>query len=99
MTAAPQDPLSRLARLPYLPWVLLGGHFLLWSLLGLLTDVHPDMADHWVWSRKLGWGYYEHPPLVALTMAPINWLSLDPVLGLKLGSALFSAVQGQWIFC
>ena len=40
-------------------------HCLLWFSLGLILDLHPDTADHWVWSRYLSWGYYEHPPMVA----------------------------------
>ncbi|MGA3083175.1 MAG: glycosyltransferase family 39 protein [Thermodesulfobacteriota bacterium] len=40
-------------------------HFLIWFSLGMVFDLHPDTADHWVWSRYLSWGYYEHPPMVA----------------------------------
>ncbi|MEW6186482.1 MAG: glycosyltransferase family 39 protein [Thermodesulfobacteriota bacterium] len=44
---------------------LMAFHCLLWFSLGLILDLHPDTADHWVWSRYLSWGYYEHPPMVA----------------------------------
>ena len=44
---------------------LLAGHLLIWLSLGMALDLHPDEADHWVWSRFLSWGYYEHPPMVA----------------------------------
>jgi 4-amino-4-deoxy-L-arabinose transferase-like glycosyltransferase len=44
---------------------LLFFHFLIWFSLGMILDLHPDTADHWVWSRHLSWGYYEHPPMVA----------------------------------
>jgi len=40
-------------------------HFLIWFSLGMVFDLHPDTADHWVWSRYLSWGYYEHPPMIA----------------------------------
>jgi 4-amino-4-deoxy-L-arabinose transferase-like glycosyltransferase len=46
-------------------YVLMAFHFLIWFSLGLILDLHPDTADHWVWSRTLSWGYYEHPPMVA----------------------------------
>ncbi len=36
-------------------------HFLIWFSLGMALDLHPDAADHWVWSQYLSWGYYEHP--------------------------------------
>ncbi|MDT8445400.1 MAG: glycosyltransferase family 39 protein [bacterium] len=92
MNQALSDFLTRWSTRRTAPLEFMALHALLWGLMGLLTDIHPDMADHWVWSRKLGWGYYEHPPMVALTMAPIHWLGMDPVLGLKWGSALFSAL-------
>jgi hypothetical protein len=44
---------------------LLFFHFLIWFSLGMALDLHPDTADHWVWSRYLSWGYFEHPPMVA----------------------------------
>jgi 4-amino-4-deoxy-L-arabinose transferase-like glycosyltransferase len=40
-------------------------HGLIWFSLGMALDLHPDTADHWVWSRFLSWGYYEHPPMIA----------------------------------
>jgi len=40
-------------------------HFLIWFFLGMILDLHPDTADHWVWSRTLSWGYFEHPPMIA----------------------------------
>lgn len=46
-------------------YALLAGQALIWLTLGLALDLHPDEADHWVWSRHLSWGYYEHPPMVA----------------------------------
>ncbi|MDX2470179.1 MAG: glycosyltransferase family 39 protein [SAR324 cluster bacterium] len=66
-------------------------HSVLWFAVGLILDVHPDMADHWVWSQTLAFGYYEHPPFVALTMLPTNWFG-NAVVALKLGSALFSSL-------
>ena len=45
--------------------VILIGHLILFSLLNNLITPHPDMLDHWVWSRHLSLSYYEHPPMVA----------------------------------
>jgi 4-amino-4-deoxy-L-arabinose transferase-like glycosyltransferase len=47
---------------------LLVFHFLVWFSLGMVLDLHPDVADHWVWSQYLSWGYYEHPPMIAWAM-------------------------------
>lgn len=41
--------------------VVLAGNVLGWWSLGLLLDE----AYYWVWSQRLEWGYYDHPPLVA----------------------------------
>lgn len=58
----------------------------------MFLDVHGDMADHWVWSRFLDWGYYEHPPVVALTMKLATLIGGDNVLTLKIGAIVFSTL-------
>lgn len=49
---------------------LLVGFLLLVLLLNLLqaglTGLHPDEAYYWIYSKFLDWGYFDHPPLVAL---------------------------------
>lgn len=41
-----------------------------WFLLGLVqsifTELQDDEAYYWVFSRYLDWGYFDHPPLIAL---------------------------------
>lgn len=43
---------------------------LVWTLINLLqsyfTELHPDEAYYWLYSRFLDWGYFDHPPMVAL---------------------------------
>ncbi|MFT4091657.1 MAG: glycosyltransferase family 39 protein [Asticcacaulis sp.] len=50
--------------------------YVLWSLCGLLalrvillftnfTDLYPDEAQYWLWSRELDFGYYSKPPMIA----------------------------------
>ncbi|MGK6351237.1 ArnT family glycosyltransferase [Parapedobacter sp. DT-150] len=46
-------------------------YFLLaWLLINLVqagfSELHYDEAYYWVFSRFLDWGYYDHPPMVAL---------------------------------
>ena len=42
----------------------------LWLLLGLiqsgLTELQDDEAYYWVYSRFLDWGYFDHPPMIAV---------------------------------
>jgi len=41
-----------------------------WFLLGLaqsiLTELQDDEAYYWVFSKYLDWGYFDHPPMIAL---------------------------------
>ncbi|HEY9195586.1 MAG TPA: hypothetical protein VIM77_04950, partial [Mucilaginibacter sp.] len=46
-------------------------YFLLcWTALNILQactlELHADEAYYWLYSRFLDWGYYDHPPMVAL---------------------------------
>jgi len=72
--------------------VLLGCALSLWLALNLLqaglTALSGDEAYYWVYSRNLAWGYFDHPPLVALSIAagtellPGEWgVRLFTVLG------------------
>ena len=54
------------------------------------------MSDHWVWSRFLDFGYYEHPPMVAWNMRIVtligDYFSISEIISLKIGSVLFSTL-------
>src|ERR1700744_6665379 len=46
-------------------------YFLLcWTILNVLQayklEIHADEAYYWVYSRFLDWGYFDHPPMVAI---------------------------------
>lgn len=76
----------------FVKWLLLF-HVCLWMIVSLLLDIHPDMADHWVWSRRLDWGYNEHPPMVAWMMRLVTTiLPINPIYALKIGSVLVSTL-------
>lgn len=55
-----------------------------WFLLGLLqsifTELQDDEAYYWVFSRYLDWGYFDHPPMIALLI--------------KMGTTLFGGEVG-----
>lgn len=72
--------------------IVLTLHFVIWFIVFGTIDIHPDMADHWIWSRFLHFGYYEHPPLVAITMKFADLFGENTILGLKTGSVLFSVL-------
>lgn len=60
----------------------------LWLLLGLmqsgLTELLDDEAYYWVWGKYLDWGYFDHPPMIALLI--------------KMGSAIFPGEIGVRFF-
>ncbi|MDR3272061.1 MAG: glycosyltransferase family 39 protein [Flavobacteriaceae bacterium] len=45
-----------------------------------------DEAYYWVWSKHLAWGYYDHPPMIALFIKIGYWF-FSSMLGVRLLSA------------
>lgn len=49
---------------------LISYFLLVWLLLNavqaLTTGLHPDEAYYWVYAQFLDWGYFDHPPMVAV---------------------------------
>lgn len=81
-------------------WMLLGG-VLLWLVLYLcLTpyDLSPDEAYYWTWSKRLAWGYYSKPPLVAFIMWVTTSLGGDTPFFVRLGAPLLWAVGAFAIY-
>lgn len=62
-------------------WVILNA-FQAW-----LTPLDPDEAYYWIYSQFPAWGYFDHPPMVALMIkAGSSWL--PGVIGLRLLTVL-----------
>lgn len=62
--------------------------FLLNVLQGSLSELLPDEAYYWVYSQYLDWGFFDHPPLVAVWI----WIS-HLFFGDEVGVRFFSAVS------
>jgi hypothetical protein len=63
-------------------------YFLLfWTLLNLIQsytlEIHGDEAYYWMYSRFLDWGYFDHPPMVAVFIR-IGDTIMHTELGLRL---------------
>src|SRR5262249_43081683 len=60
--------------------VVLSGYVVLWTLYAVLAkggqDIHVDMSEQYVLSRKLAWGYPKHPPLAMLIVR--TWFAVFP---------------------
>jgi hypothetical protein len=67
---------------------LLTLNFLVFLVLNQFLNPHPDMLDHWVWSRYLSWSYYEHPPMVAVLIRLITTLGGNSETTLEIGAQL-----------
>ena len=61
-----------------------------WMLLNLLqasvTELANDEAYYVVFAKHLDWGYYDHPPMIALFIYLGQWLSGE--LGVRLLTVL-----------
>ncbi len=72
---------------------------LIWTLVNLLqsyfTEVHPDEAYYWIYSHFLDWGYFDHPPMVALFIRAGDSLFHNE-LSLRL-LTVFSSTFSWWL--
>lgn len=64
-----------------------------WFLLGLLqsifTELQDDEAYYWVFSKYLDWGYFDHPPMIAL-LIKIGTFFLPREIGVRIIPLLLS---------
>jgi hypothetical protein len=66
---------------------LLLGWFTLNIFQSVFTEIGNDESYYWVYSKFLAWGYFDHPPMVAVMI----WLSnlfFDNELGVRLFTAI-----------
>src|SRR5680860_68581 len=47
-------------------YIIIGIWFLINLLQSLFTGLHSDESYYWMFSQNLDWGYFDHPPMVAL---------------------------------
>jgi 4-amino-4-deoxy-L-arabinose transferase-like glycosyltransferase len=54
------------------------------------TPLTFDEAYYWMWSKSLAFGYYDHPPMVALVIRAGTLIAGDTELGVRLVSILLA---------
>jgi len=54
--------------------------------IAALLDLCPDEAYYWVWSKRLDWSYFDHPPMVAWLIAAATRVFGDSPLAVRLPS-------------
>ena len=67
-----------------------GLYILLNLIQSLLMPLINDEAYYWVWSRRLDWGYFDHPPMVALWIK-MGFALFENELGVRLITVLAGA--------
>ncbi len=53
-------------------------------------ELSPDEAYYWEWSRRLDWGYYSKPPMVAWIMAASTFLLGNSEFAVRLPAAILA---------
>ncbi len=72
-------------------YILIGIWFLGNLLQAIFTGLHSDESYYWMFSQNLDWGFFDHPPMVALLIYIGNAL-LPGEIGVRLVFILLSTV-------
>ncbi|AKJ04746.1 dolichyl-phosphate-mannose-protein mannosyltransferase [Archangium gephyra] len=75
--------------------------FIFWLVLNLVqaafTELTSDEAYYWFYSRSLEWGYYDHPPFIAL-MVRLGYALFPNELGVRLVNVILNALSVLLLF-
>ncbi len=47
-------------------WLIAGLWLIICLFQAYFTELHPDEALYWLYTKELSWGYFEQPPMVAI---------------------------------
>ena len=72
-------------------YIIIGAWFFINLLQAIFTGLHSDESYYWMYSQNLDWGYFDHPPMVALFIY-IGHAILPGEIGVRLLIVLFSTV-------
>lgn len=72
-------------------YLLLALWFVFNIFQALLMDVISDEAYYGLWGKHLDWGYYDHPPMVAL-LVKISSLLFNGNLGIRFMTLLLQPI-------
>jgi hypothetical protein len=56
------------------------------------TELANDEAYYWRYAQELDWGYFDHPPFIALMTGAFSWF-IEGELGVRLVSVLFGFIS------
>lgn len=73
----------------------------IWLAVNLIqsafTELHPDEAYYWMYSRWLAWGYFDHPPMIAF-LVKTGYLLFKNELGVRLLTSIMGAGTLYFIY-
>lgn len=61
-------------------------------------QLYPDEAQYWLWSRKLDFGYFSKPPMIAWSIWATTRIGGDQEAWIRLAGPLFHAVTASTLF-
>ena len=80
--------MDKLLQQKYLLPIVIFIFFIVNSIQGNYTELLPDEAYYWVYSQYMNWGFFDHPPLVAV------WVKIsDFLFNNEMGVRFFSSVS------
>ncbi|MBS7332391.1 MAG: glycosyltransferase family 39 protein [Weeksellaceae bacterium] len=65
--------------------------FILNLVQGIFTPIIDDEAYYWLWSTKLDFGYFDHPPMIALWIALSDFI-FNGEIGARFFTVLFNTI-------
>ena len=80
------------AKLPKVFLYFIGAIFLINLLQSYFTELIFDEAYYWYYAQKMAWGYFDHPPMVAL-LIKIGTSFLPGELGVRFMSCVLSILS------
>lgn len=75
-------------------WLILLGWLILNILQAAFSALTEDEAYYWMYSTQLNWGYFDHPPMIALFISAGKWIGGE--LGLRMVTVL-TQVGALWV--
>jgi hypothetical protein len=69
------DRLAKLVENPATHQIWLVGFALVWLFQAFTLGMSDDEAYYWVLSQNPSWGYAYHPPMIAWSMAAVDWIT------------------------
>lgn len=72
------------------------GFLFIWLIINALqaafTGLDPDEAYYWMYSRQLDWGYFDHPPAIAV-LIKLGYALIPNELGVRLGAIVLQTLS------